>query len=259
MKVNHSNLVKLEGFCIDNDAGTCYLVYEFVENGSLDFWLHDPAAPYKLDWRTRLRIALDMANGLQYIHQHTWPRVVHKDIKTSNVLLDAQLRAKVANFGLAKTGCNAVTTHIVGTQGYIAPEYLADGVVTAKMDVFAYGVVLLELVSGKEASSERGESLWAEAEGRLFEKSCGGGGGGGSGSGSGSKASIMAWMDPALAKQSCPMESVATVMNIARDCLRRDPSKRPSMVEVAYNLSKADELISDYSADTLSIESPDST
>ncbi|CAD5192493.1 serine/threonine receptor-like kinase NFP [Musa acuminata AAA Group] len=247
-KVNHSNLVKLEGFCIDNDAGTCYLIYEFVENGSLDFWLHDPAAPYKLDWRTRLRIALDLANGLQYIHQHTWPRVVHKDIKTSNVLLDAQMRAKVANFGLAKTGCNAVTTHIVGTQGYIAPEYLADGVVTAKMDVFAYGVVLLELVSGKEASSERGESLWAEAEGLLFEKSGGGG----------SEASIMAWMDPVLAKQSCPMESVATVMNIARDCLRRDPSKRPTMVEVAYNLSKADELFSDYSADTLSIESPDS-
>lgn len=119
IKVNHTNLVKLEGFCIDSTEGTCYLVYEYVENGSLSKWLRDRDAARKLNWRARLRIALDLAYGLQYIHEHTWPRVVHKDIKSSNVLLDAKLRAKIANFGLAKTGCNAVTTHIVGTQGYV--------------------------------------------------------------------------------------------------------------------------------------------
>lgn len=116
--MNHTNLVKLEGFCIDSTEGTCYLVYEHVENGSLSKWLRDRNAARKLNWRARLRIALDLAYGLQYIHEHTWPRVVHKDIKSSNVLLDAKFRAKIANFGLAKTGCNAVTTHIVGTQGY---------------------------------------------------------------------------------------------------------------------------------------------
>jgi serine/threonine protein kinase len=117
--VNHTNLVKLEGFCVDSESGTCYLVYEFLENGSLDMWIHDPASSHKLDWRTRLRIALDLAHGLQYIHEHTFPRVVHKDIKSSNVLLDSRLHAKIANFGLAKTGHNAVTTHIIGTQVYI--------------------------------------------------------------------------------------------------------------------------------------------
>ncbi|EMS63059.1 Proline-rich receptor-like protein kinase PERK2 [Triticum urartu] len=128
-KVNHSNLVKLEGFCINTATGDCFLVYEYVENGSLDLCLLDRPRARRLDWRTRLHIALDLAHGLQYIHEHTWPRVVHKDVKSSNVLLDARMRAKIANFGLAKTGHNAVTTHIVGTQGYIAPaadEYFAD-------------------------------------------------------------------------------------------------------------------------------------
>ncbi|WOL05738.1 hypothetical protein Cni_G14469 [Canna indica] len=241
-KVNHTNLVKLEGFCIDAKEGTTYLVYEYVVNGSLDTWLYhgDGASDRKLDWRSRLRVALDVANGLQYIHEHTWPRVVHKDIKSSNILLDASFHAKIANFGLARTGLNAVTTHIVGTQGYVAPEYLADGLVTTKMDVFAFGVVLLELVAGREAVNEDGESLWSEAE-RVF------------GSGKGEirveEGGLLQWMDAALVEQSCPVESVVSVMNVAMACLKRDPSKRPSMVEATYMLSKADEHFSDYSGD----------
>ncbi|KAJ6849158.1 putative lysM domain receptor-like kinase 4 [Iris pallida] len=245
-KVNHTNLVKLEGFCIEPDAGTCYLIYEYIENGSLHSWLHDRGRAHKLDWRARLRIALDLAHGLQYIHEHTWPRVVHKDIKSSNVLLDSKMRAKVANFGLAKSGCNAVTTHIVGTQGYVAPEYLVDGLVTTKMDVFAYGVVLLELVSGREAVSE-GEILWMEVEG-IFENKDGR-----------VEGRIMAWMDKALmmGEQSMSMDSVVNVMHIARACLQKDPAKRPSMVDVAYTLSKADELFSDFSEDGLMVGSGD--
>lgn len=239
--MNHTNLVKLEGFSIDPEDGTCYLVYEYVENGSLHSWVHDTTPTRRLDWRSRLRIALDLAHGLQYIHEHTWPRVVHKDIKSSNVLLDSKLRAKIANFGLAKTGINAVTTHIVGTQGYIAPEYLADGLVTTRMDVFAYGVVLLELISGKEAVSEEGEALWVEAE-VVFQRR---------------EASVVAWMDPVLREQSCPVDSVVTVLNVAKASLQRDPSKRPTMVEVAYTLSKADEQFSDYSGDGLSVGSED--
>ncbi|OAY76788.1 Protein LYK5, partial [Ananas comosus] len=240
-KVNHTNLVKLEGFCIDSTEGTCYLVYEHVENGSLSKWLRDRDAARKLNWRARLRIALDLAYGLQYIHEHTWPRVVHKDIKSSNVLLDAKFRAKIANFGLAKTGCNAVTTHIVGTQGYIAPEYLSDGLVTTKMDVFAYGVVLLELVSGREAVSEDGEALWVEAEAFFGQRH------------GVKEARVMAWMDAALAEQSCPPESVVSIVNVARACLHKEPSKRPTMVEVAYTLSKADEMFSDFSGDSLGV------
>lgn len=239
-KVNHTNLVKLEGFCIEPDAGTCYLIYEFVENGSLSSWLHDHVRARALDWRTRLRIALDIAHGLQYVHEHTWPRVVHKDIKSSNVLLDSNMRAKIANFGLAKTGCNAVTTHIVGTQGYIAPEYLVDGLVTTKMDVFAYGVVLLELVTGREAMSGGGELLWMEVEG-IFAKKDGR-----------MEGRVLAWMDKAIVEErSNSMESVMNVMNIARACLQKDPAKRPSMVDVAYTLSKSDDMFSDFSEDGL--------
>ncbi|KAK3154916.1 hypothetical protein QOZ80_2BG0196610 [Eleusine coracana subsp. coracana] len=244
-KVNHSNLVKLEGFCINASTGDCYLVYEYVENGSLDLWLLDRGRARRLNWRSRLHIALDLAHGLQYIHEHTWPRVVHKDIKSSNVLLDARLRAKIANFGLAKTGHNAVTTHIVGTQGYIAPEYLADGLVTTKMDVFAYGVVLLELVSGREAVlDESGEPLWADAEERVFR-----------GREDRMEARVAAWMDPVLAEQTCPPGSVASVVGVARACLHRDPAKRPSMVDVAYTLSKADEHFADYSGESLPVDS----
>lgn len=242
-KVNHSNLVKLEGFCIDSATGDCYLVYEYVENGSLDLWLLDRDHARRLNWRARLHIALDLAHGLQYIHEHTWPRVVHKDMKSSNVLLDARMRAKIANFGLAKTGHNAITTHIVGTQGYIAPEYLADGLVTTKIDVFAYGVVLLELVSGREAADESGEPLWADAEDRVFR-----------GRDERLEARVAAWMDPALAEQTCPLGSVATVVSVARACLHKDPSKRPSMVDVAYTLSKADEHFADYSGESVSVD-----
>ncbi|KAL8481591.1 hypothetical protein ACS0TY_027381 [Phlomoides rotata] len=238
-KVNHGNLVRLEGFCIDPEEANCYLVYEYIENGSLHSWLHEKK-PEKLSWKTRLRVAIDVANGLQYIHEHTRPRVVHKDIKSSNILLDSNMRAKIANFGLAKSGCNAITMHIVGTQGYIAPEYLADGVVSTKMDVFAFGVVLLELVSGREAIDEQGSVLWGSARGVLDERE---------------ERRIMKmreWMDECLLRESCTMESVSSVMSVAIACLHKDPARRPSMVEIVYALSKSDDLVFDVSEDGFS-------
>ncbi|KAJ7979953.1 Receptor-like protein kinase [Quillaja saponaria] len=236
-KVNHGNLVKLEGFCIDPDEANCYLVYEYVVNGSLHSWLHDNNNE-KLSWKARLRIAFDVANGLQYIHEHTRPRVVHKDIKTSNILLDSNMRAKIANFGLAKSGCNAITMHIVGTQGYIAPEYLADGVVSTKMDVFSFGVVLLELISGKEAIDEEGNILWSIGN-KIFE-----------GDDEESKArKLKEWMDEAIFKGTCSMDSVMNVMDVAIACLHRDPSKRPSMVDIVYALCKSDDMGFDISDD----------
>ncbi|KAM7485257.1 hypothetical protein LguiA_001266 [Lonicera macranthoides] len=238
-KVNHGNLVKLEGFCIDPKDANCYLIYEYVQNGSLYSWLHTNKTE-KLSWKTRLRIAIDVANGLQYVHEHTRPRVVHKDIKTSNILLDANMRAKIANFGLAKSGCNAITMHIVGTQGYIAPEYLTDGVVSTRMDVFSFGVVLLELVSGKEAIDEEGKVLWAKVsgilEGREDEK----------------VKRVKKLMDDVLVRESCSMESVMNVVAVAIACLHRDPSKRPAMVDIVYALCKSDELFFDISEDGLS-------
>ncbi|XP_021291752.1 serine/threonine receptor-like kinase NFP [Herrania umbratica] len=238
-KVNHGNLVKLEGFCIDPEDTNCYLVYEFIENGSLYSWLHENENE-KLNWKTRLRIAVDVANGLQYIHEHTRPRVVHKDLKSSNILLDSNMRAKIANFGLAKSGCNAITMHIVGTQGYIAPEYLADGVVSTKMDVFSFGVVLLELISGREAIDQEGKLLQASVNGIL------------EGNEERKVKKVRDWMDGRLLEESCSMESVMSVMAVAIACLNKDPSRRPSMVDIVYALSKSDDLFFDVSEDGLS-------
>ncbi|TQD90376.1 hypothetical protein C1H46_024078 [Malus baccata] len=233
-KVNHGNLVKLEGFCIDSEDDCCYLIYEYVENGSLYSLLHENKNE-KLSWKTRLQVAIDVANGLQYIHEHTRPRVVHKDIKSSNILLDSNMRAKIANFGLAKSGCNAITMHIVGTQGYIAPEYLADGVVSTKMDVFSFGVVLLELISGKEAIDEDGNVLWTSA-GRILE-----------GNEEEKARKLREWVDNELFLESCSIESILNVVTVAIACLHKDPSKRPTMVDIVYALSKSDDLFFDIS------------
>ncbi|EPS63752.1 hypothetical protein M569_11034, partial [Genlisea aurea] len=239
-KVNHGNLVKLEGFCIDSEEANCYLVYEYVENGSLYSWLHEKNSDI-LSWKTRLGIAIDVANGLQYIHEHTRPKVVHKDIKSSNILLDSTMRAKIANFGLAKSGCNAITMHIVGTQGYMAPEYLADGVVSTKMDVFAFGVVLLELVSGREALDGEGNALWLSAGGLL------------KGGGSSATKRVREWVDQSVLKdETVSFESVMRVVGVAVACLGKDPAMRPSMIEIVYALSKSDSQSFDMSETGLS-------
>lgn len=222
-------MVKLEGFCIEPEESNCYLVYEYVENGSLYSWLHEDKNE-KLNWVRRLRIAIDIANGLLYIHEHTRPKVVHKDIKSSNILLDSNMRAKIANFGLAKSGINAITMHIVGTQGYISPEYLTDGVVSTKMDVFSFGVVLLELISGKEVIDEEGNVLWASAI-KTFEVK-----------NEQEKARrLKEWLDKAILKETCSMESLMGVLNVAIACLHRDPTKRPSIIDIVYSLTKCEE------------------
>ncbi|XP_021763325.1 serine/threonine receptor-like kinase NFP, partial [Chenopodium quinoa] len=242
-KVNHGNLVRLEGFSICPEDATCYLVYEYIENGSLHFWLHENKS--KLNWKARLRISIDIANGLQYFHEHTRPQVVHKDIKSSNILLDTNMRAKIANFGLARSGCNAITMHIVGTQGYIAPEYLTDGIVSPKMDVFSFGVVLLELLSGREAIDQEGKALWASAhetwdytddETKKVKK-------------------LMEWIDNFLQTESCSVEALITMMDVAVACVNKDPSKRPSMVDVVYVLCKSDDSFYNTSGNEFSTSS----
>ncbi|KAI3756776.1 hypothetical protein L1987_56599 [Smallanthus sonchifolius] len=238
-KVNHGSLVTLEGFCIDSDDASCYLVYEYLENGSLYQWLHDSKTE-RLSWKKRLRIAVDIANGLQYIHEHTIPRVVHKDVKTSNILLDAEMRAKIANFGLARSGCNAITMHIVGTQGYIAPEYLSDGIVSTKMDVFSFGVILLELISGREAVDEEGKALWVDVYAKF------------NGNEEKHKHMLKGFVDDVILRETCSMDGVMNVMSIAVACLHRDPSKRPSMVDIVYALCKSDDLFTDLSQDGFS-------
>ncbi|KAL6880257.1 hypothetical protein ACP4OV_011822 [Aristida adscensionis] len=148
-RVHHRHLVSLVGYCI---AGAQrLLVYEFVPNQTLEHHLHDKGVPV-MEWTTRLRIALGAAKGLAYLHEDCDPRIIHRDIKSANILLDNKFEAMVADFGLAKlTNVNHthVSTRVMGTFGYLAPEYASSGKLTAKSDVFSYGVMLLELLTGR--------------------------------------------------------------------------------------------------------------
>ncbi|PUZ59350.1 hypothetical protein GQ55_4G033800 [Panicum hallii var. hallii] len=147
----HDNLVPLQGFCIR--GGLRLLLYPYMANGSLHDWLHDrPGGADALRWRDRLRIARGASRGVLHIHEHCMPRIVHRDIKSSNILLDASREARVADFGLARLilpDRTHVTTELVGTPGYIPPEYGQAWVATRRGDVYSFGVVLLELLTGR--------------------------------------------------------------------------------------------------------------
>ncbi|KAI4385829.1 hypothetical protein MLD38_003822 [Melastoma candidum] len=150
-RAQHPNLVHLQGYCMEKE--TRMLIYSYMENGSLDYWLHEKSdGPALLDWNTRLRIARGAARGLAYLHQSCEPHILHRDIKSSNILLDENFEAHLADFGLARLICayeTHVSTDLVGTLGYIPPEYGQASVATYKGDIYSFGVVLLELVTGK--------------------------------------------------------------------------------------------------------------
>ncbi|MED6143571.1 hypothetical protein PIB30_007517 [Stylosanthes scabra] len=161
-KIRHQNIIKLMGYCIHGESR--FLVYELMENGSLETQLHGPNRASSLTWYLRLRIAVDVARALEYLHEHSNPPVVHRDIKSSNVLLDSNFNAKLSDFGLAiSSGMQHKNMKMSGTLGYVAPEYISHGKLTDKSDVYAFGVVLLELVTGKKPmenmSSEQYQSL----------------------------------------------------------------------------------------------------
>ncbi|CAN6320806.1 unnamed protein product [Urochloa humidicola] len=149
-RVHHRHLVTLVGYCISGSSQRL-LVYEYVPNKTLEHHLHGKGVPV-MNWPTRLAIALGSAKGLAYLHEDCHPRIIHRDIKAANILLDENFEAKVADFGLAKltTDTNThVSTRVMGTFGYLAPEYASSGKLTDKSDVFSFGVMLLELITGK--------------------------------------------------------------------------------------------------------------
>lgn len=150
-RVRHKNLVRLIGYCMEGSQRM--LVYEYIDNGNLEQWLHGPLEDLPpLSWDIRMKIILGTARGLAYLHEGLEPKVVHRDIKSSNILLDSHWNAKVSDFGLAKllgAGNSHVTTRVMGTFGYVAPEYASTGMLTEKSDVFSYGVLVMELVTGR--------------------------------------------------------------------------------------------------------------
>ncbi|KAK6127989.1 hypothetical protein DH2020_038291 [Rehmannia glutinosa] len=157
-KIQHQNIVSLLGYCIHGEAR--FLVYEMMENRSLEFHLHAPSRRSMLTWHPRMKIALDVARGLEYLHEHCNPPVIHRDLNSSNILLDSSYNAKISDFSLAITGGNSNKTSIKlsGNLGYVAPEYLLDGKLTDKSDVYAFGVILLELLMGRKPVERVGEA-----------------------------------------------------------------------------------------------------
>lgn len=148
-RVHHKHLVSLVGYCITGSKRL--LVYEFVPNNNLEFHLHGKGRP-PMDWPTRLKVALGAAKGFAYLHEDCHPKIIHRDIKASNILLDFNFEAMVADFGLAKFTSEVethVSTRVMGTFGYLAPEYASSGKLTDKSDVFSFGVMLLELITGR--------------------------------------------------------------------------------------------------------------
>ncbi|KAG6522160.1 lysM domain receptor-like kinase 3 [Zingiber officinale] len=231
--VHHRNVVELIGYAAGEDY--LYLVYEFVQNGSLNENLHDPLLKghLPLSWTARTQIALDTACGIEYIHEHTKTTCVHRDIKTSNILLDSTLRAKVADFGLAKLveehreEEGYLATRLVGTPGYLPPESVRELQMTTKSDVFAFGVVLSELVTGQRALTpdrkdpSKMRSLATIMKGIFLSED--------------PESAIEEIIDPNL-NHFYPAEEVHKMVHIAMWCLSDDPVSRPEMREITANL-----------------------
>ncbi|KAK6939150.1 Protein kinase domain, partial [Dillenia turbinata] len=240
-QINHTNIIRLSGFCVHQ--GHTYLVYEDAENGSLSDWLHHPQT--SLSWKQRVQIAHDVANALNYLHNYASPPYVHKNLKTSSILLDGYLRAKVANLSLARTldqqeGGLRLTRHVIGIQGYMAPEYVENGMITPELDVFAFGVVLLELLSGREAANtckspnpksrqqQGGEEQQEELLSATIKKVVGG---------ENIWEKLRGFIDPCLGNQ-CPLDLAFSVAQLANNCVAHDLNSRPTMSEVFLVLSK---------------------
>ncbi|CAD6262294.1 unnamed protein product [Miscanthus lutarioriparius] len=212
-RVQHRNLVKLYGCCLEGNKPL--LVYEYLENGSLDKALFG-SGKLNVDWPTRFEICLGIARGLAYLHEESSIRVVHRDIKASNVLLDANLNPKISDFGLAKLYDDKkthVSTKVAGTFGYLAPEYAMRGHMTEKVDVFAFGVVILETLAGRpnfDNTLDEGKVYILEWVWQLYEEN-----------------HPLDMVDPKLAEFNS--DEVLCAIHVALLCTQGSPHQRPSM------------------------------
>ncbi|XP_030525054.2 putative proline-rich receptor-like protein kinase PERK6 [Rhodamnia argentea] len=224
-RVHHRHLVSLVGYCMAGSQRM--LVYEFLPNKTLEYHLHGKDRP-PMGWSTRLRIAVGSAKGLAYLHEDCHPRIIHRDIKGANILLDFNFEAKVADFGLAKlTSDNYthVSTRIMGTFGYLAPEYAASGKLTDKSDVFSFGVMLLELITGRRPVDHTGELMedslvdWARPLiGRALEES-----------------NFNELADPRL-EADYDYHEMARMVACAGACIRHSARRRPKMSQIVRAL-----------------------
>ncbi|CAL0321375.1 unnamed protein product [Lupinus luteus] len=226
-RIHHRNLVELLGYC--REEGNCMLIYEFMHNGTLKEHLYGPLTQGRsINWIKRLEVAEDAAKGIEYLHTGCTPAVIHRDVKSSNILLDRHMRAKVSDFGLSKIaaeGVSHVSSVVRGTVGYLDPEYYISQQLTDKSDVYSFGVILLELISGQEAISNdsfgancRNIVQWA----KLHIES----------------GDIQGIIDPAL-QDNYNLQSMWKIAEKALMCVQPHGHLRPSMSEVVKEIQDA--------------------
>ncbi|XP_047095632.1 cysteine-rich receptor-like protein kinase 2 [Lolium rigidum] len=229
-QVQHKNLVKLLGCSVEGPESL--LVYEYLCNTSLDHYLFDAFKKNALDWERRAEIILGTAEGLSYLHNASEIRIIHRDIKASNVLLDEKFRPKIGDFGLARNFMEDQThlsTGLAGTFGYMAPEYIVHGQLTEKADIYSYGVLVLEIITGRKnhnsmASSAEGLSLMA-----LIWKHYNTG-------------TLMELLDLNL-REECSEREALKVFNVGLLCAQASPNLRPPMWKVVEMLGRGDRVL----------------
>ncbi|XP_051123843.1 serine/threonine-protein kinase-like protein CCR4 [Andrographis paniculata] len=230
-RLNHKNLVRLLGYCEDSNERV--LVYEYMDNGTLYDHLHKLETSPLMSWATRIKVALDAARGIEYLHEYAVPQVIHRDIKSSNILLDATWTAKVSDFGLSLMGPQDEDVHMslraAGTMGYMDPEYYRLQLLTTKSDVYSFGIVLLELLSGCKAIHKNENGVPRNVVDYVVPYII--------------QDDIHRVLDQRVPPPTpFEIEAVAHVGYLAVDCVMPEGRNRPTMSEVVNGLDKALEV-----------------
>ncbi|XP_024157381.2 G-type lectin S-receptor-like serine/threonine-protein kinase CES101 [Rosa chinensis] len=224
-ELRHTNLVKLFGFCIHGEERM--LIYEYMTNKSLDYLLFDSIRGVFLDWSKRFSIIEGIAQGLLYLHKFSRTRVIHRDLKASNVLLDENMNPKISDFGMARifsiNDLEANTSRIVGTRGYMPPEYAMEGIFSTKSDVYSFGVLVLEIISGRRNNSFYNDDRAINLVGYAWELWKEGAG--------------LQLMDPTLADSSTNEDQLLRCVQVGLLCVEDSAAKRPTMSDVLSALT----------------------